>query len=71
LSSDQKLAATITPPVNPSIGSKTARLIDLKKKTSEAPRAVTSHVKVVAIKADHTGPMFEKKSWSDCMSLFR
>jgi hypothetical protein len=42
----------------------------LKKKTREAPNAVTSHVKVVAIKADHMGPMFEKKSWSDCMFLF-
>jgi hypothetical protein len=42
----------------------------LKKKTREAPSAVTSHVKVVAIKADHTGPMFEKKSWSDCMAQF-
>jgi hypothetical protein len=49
--SDQKLAATITPPVNPSIPSKTPLCIDLKKKTKEAPSAVTSHVNVVASKA--------------------
>ena len=48
---DQKLAATITPPVKPSIPSNTPLCIDLKKKTKEAPKAVTSHVNVVASKA--------------------
>jgi hypothetical protein len=52
------------------MGSSAALFMVLKKKTREAPSAVTSHVKVVAIKADHTGPMFEKKSWSDCMAQF-
>lgn len=39
--SDQKLAATITPPVNPSIPSKNFLGIDLKKNTREAPAAVS------------------------------
>ena len=39
----QKLAATITPPVKPSIPSKTALFMDLKKKTNEAPKAVNPH----------------------------
>ena len=33
ISKDQKLAATITPPVKPSIPSRTPRCIDLKKNT--------------------------------------
>ena len=45
---DQKLAATITPPVKPNIASNTARCIVLKKKTNEAPIAVNNHVNVVA-----------------------
>ena len=48
---DQKLAATITPPVKPSMASKIARCIVLKKKTNEAPAAVTNQVNVVAINA--------------------
>lgn len=47
----------MTPPVKPNITSKTARLLDLKKKTKEAPKAVNSQVKVVAIKAAYTGPI--------------
>jgi hypothetical protein len=56
-SSDQKLAATITPPVNPSIGSRTERCMVRKKKTMEAPKAVTNQVKVVANTADQIGPI--------------
>lgn len=56
----QKLAATITPPVNPSIPSSTLRFMVLKKNTKEAPNAVTSQVKVVAIKAPITGSTFSK-----------
>ena len=41
----QKLAATITPPVKPSIPSRKPRFMPLKKKTSEAPRAVKPQVK--------------------------
>lgn len=44
----QKLAATITPPVNPNIPSSAIRLIDLKRNTVDAPRAVTPHVNKVA-----------------------
>jgi hypothetical protein len=44
----QKLAATITPPVKPSMPSKTARLAVLKKKTKLAPAAVSPQVKRVA-----------------------
>ena len=51
-SSDQKLAATITPPVKPSIGSRTPRFMLLKKKTNEAPAAVTNQVNVVAMSAE-------------------
>jgi hypothetical protein len=55
-SRDQKLAAIITPPVKPSIVSKTARLIVLKKSTTDAPTAVISHVKIVANRAALQGP---------------
>ena len=44
----QKLAATITPPVKPNIPSKTARFAFLKKKTSEAPKAVKPQVNTEA-----------------------
>ena len=44
----QKLAATITPPVKPSIPSKKALFIDLKIKTKEAPKAVMPQVNKVA-----------------------
>ena len=47
----QKLAATITPPVKPSIPSSDILLIDLNKNAEDAPRAVTPHVKRVAYKA--------------------
>jgi hypothetical protein len=66
---DQKLAATITPPVNPNMGSKMALLIDLKKNTREAPSAVTSQVKVVANKAAHMGPILEKNCCNCSMAL--
>ena len=44
----QKLAATITPPVNPSIPSKNPRCMVLNKKTKEAPNAVINQVNNVA-----------------------
>ena len=57
----QKLAATITPPVNPSIPSKTTRFMFLKKKTKEAPKAVKNQVNSVAYKAAKTGSILSKK----------
>ena len=51
----QKLAATIIPPVNPSMPSNMPRCIDLIPKTIAAPAAVTSHVNVVANNAAKTG----------------
>ncbi len=56
----QKLAATITPPVKPSIPSRTALCMDLKKNTKEAPIAVTNHVNVVAKSAAKTGSILSK-----------
>ena len=47
-SNDQKLAATITPPVKPSMPSNTARFILLKRNTSAAPAAVNPQVNKVA-----------------------
>ena len=47
----QKLAATITPPVKPSIPSKTARFIFLKKNTKAAPKAVKHQVNKEAYNA--------------------
>ena len=58
----QKLAATITPPVKPSIPSRTTRFIFLKKKTNEAPKAVRPQVNVVAINAANMGSIRSKKS---------
>ena len=58
----QKLAATITPPVKPSIPSKAILLIDLKRNTEEAPSAVTPQVNKVAYNAPNTGSRFEKYS---------
>ncbi len=52
---DQKLAAIITPAAKPSIVSSAFLFSDLKKKTTEAPRAVTPHVKQVAKKAMKIG----------------
>ena len=54
----QKLAATITPPVKPSIPSKTALFIFLKKKTNDAPRAVNPQVKREAYNAANMGCSF-------------
>ena len=54
-SKDQKLAATITPPVKPSIPSNNLRFMVLNGNTKAAPKAVSNHVKVVAIKAAITG----------------
>ena len=54
---DQKLAATITPPVNPSMPSRVFLDISLNKNTIAAPLAVKNQVNVVAIKAAQTGPM--------------
>ena len=61
----QKLAATITPPVKPSIPSKTARFIVLNKKTNAAPTAVNPQVNRVAYKAPFTGDIFSKKEIID------
>ena len=55
----QKLAATIIPPVNPSMPSNIPRCIDLIPKTIAAPAAVTNHVKVVAKRAAKTGLIWE------------
>ena len=44
----QKLAATITPPVKPSIPSRSARFIPLNKNTKAAPNAVKPQVNKVA-----------------------
>ena len=51
----QKLAATITPPVKPRATSSTVLFNDLNKKTNDAPKAVTNHVKVVATNAATIG----------------
>ena len=48
---DQKLAATITPPVKPSIPSNHFLCMDLKKITRDAPADVINHVNIVAHKA--------------------
>ena len=57
----QKLAATITPPVKPSIPSNTTRFIFLKKNTNEAPNAVKPQVNVVAKNAAKMGSILSKK----------
>ena len=57
----KQLAATITPPVNPSMPSSILRWSSLKKKTKEAPAAVISQVKIVAIRAASTGPESRRK----------
>ena len=64
----QKLAATITPPVNPSIPSRAILLIVLNKKTVEAPKAVIPHVNRVAYKAPTTG--FKPEKYSIIWSIF-
>ena len=62
----QKLAATITPPVNPKATSNTTRFSDLKKNTNAAPNAVTSHVKVVATKAAKIGSILLNQLTKSC-----
>ena len=57
----QKLAATMTPPVKPSIPSKKARFIVLNKNTNDAPNAVIPQVNNVAYKAPKTGGVCSKK----------
>ena len=57
----QKLAATIIPPVNPSIPSNMPRCIDLIPNTIAAPAAVTNQVKVVAKSAARTGCIVENQ----------
>ena len=56
----QKLAATITPPVKPSIPSKAILLIDLNKNTEDAPRAVTPHVNMLHIMRPIQGQELKK-----------
>ena len=55
---DQKLAATITPPVKPRHISKIFLLVDLKKNTNEAPIAVRINVTNQPTKAISTTPNF-------------
>ena len=50
-SSDQKLAAIITPAAKPSMTSRARREGWRARNTTAAPRAVTLHVNVVAISA--------------------
>ena len=63
----QKLAATIIPPVNPSIPSNMPLCIDLNRKTNDAPKAVTNQVNVVANKAAKTGSIFENHVMISCI----
>ena len=57
-SRDQNEAAIITPAAKPNIPSIIVLLIFLKKKTTDAPRAVTPQVNNVANKANTTGDKF-------------
>ena len=54
-SSDQKLAAIMTPAAKPSEASKMRRWIPFTKNTIAAPRAVTAQVKSVATAACQMG----------------
>src|ERR671912_672390 len=54
LSSDQNLAAIMTPAVKPRAASSALGLTSLKKKTAAAPMAVRAQVNVVAANACHT-----------------
>src|SRR5690606_27425927 len=56
----QKLAATITPPVKPSMPSKKALFIPFIKKTNDAPSAVKTQVNNEAYKAPNTGSIVSK-----------
>ena len=60
--SDQKLAATMTPPVNPSMTSRTFRFSRRTKKTREAPIAVSAQVKRVAASACWTAVHSPKRA---------
>ena len=62
LSSDQKLAAIMTPAVKPSAASSALGLTSLKKKTAPAPMAVRPQVKIVAASACHTTGHVENAS---------
>ena len=66
---DQKLAATITPPVKPNIPSNNRRFIVLKGNTKAAPAAVIPHVNSVAIKAAITGPSPSNHAINSAMFL--
>ena len=66
-SKDQKLAATITPPVNPSMPSRVRRGTSPNRNTSAAPAVVSSHVPVVAMSAAIAGCMPAKKSMTGCI----
>ena len=48
---EKNVAAIITPAAKPSIASNTLLLIFLKRKTTDAPKAVIPQVKIVAINA--------------------
>ena len=61
-SSDQKLAAIMTPAANPSIASSSLRGTFLVPNTSAAPSAVIPHVKHVARSACTTGDNPVKRS---------
>ena len=67
---DQKLAATITPPVNPSMPSNHFRCISLKKNTNEAPAAVKAQVNVVATKAALIGPIESSHDTNESNVIF-
>ena len=54
---DQKLAATITPPVKPNMPSNHLRFMLLNGNTSAAPAAVMAQVNKVPTNAALTGPM--------------
>ncbi len=58
----QKLAATMTPPVKPSMPSSTLLRMVRKKNTVEAPKAVIAHVNNVAISAAQTGFMVSNQA---------
>jgi hypothetical protein len=61
-SREKKLAAIITPAAKPSMKSISRWLIVLKKKTREAPNAVTNQVKSVASRACQIGSRFLSQS---------
>ncbi len=73
-SSDQKLAAIITPAAKPSIVSSSLRLTVRVRKTVAAPRAVMPQVKPVASRACKTGcrslnPMASTVWCSSCVEI--